>query len=96
MYRLILLAFLLPLTTNNSGFIPPLTHLHPWSSSHPRYLFPVGRYISILPVIPVTLHLGPQEAPETPRHPQDARLPPDPIPKFSSPDLQAADLTLYK
>uniref|UniRef100_A0A8C5BPE3 Sterol regulatory element-binding protein cleavage-activating protein n=1 Tax=Gadus morhua TaxID=8049 RepID=A0A8C5BPE3_GADMO len=54
------------------------------------------RYISILPVIPVTLHLGPQEAPETPRHPQDARLPPDPIPKFSSPDLQAADLTLYK
>uniref|UniRef100_A0A8K9UT05 Sterol regulatory element-binding protein cleavage-activating protein n=1 Tax=Oncorhynchus mykiss TaxID=8022 RepID=A0A8K9UT05_ONCMY len=33
------------------------------------------RYISILPVIPVTLHLSPREAIET-RHPQDTRHPP--------------------
>uniref|UniRef100_A0A672Z6N1 Sterol regulatory element-binding protein cleavage-activating protein n=1 Tax=Sphaeramia orbicularis TaxID=375764 RepID=A0A672Z6N1_9TELE len=51
------------------------------------------RYISILPVIPVTLHLSPQEAIET-RHPQDTRHPPPPIPKVSA-DLQT-DLTLYK
>lgn len=51
------------------------------------------RYISILPVIPVTLHLSPQEAIET-RHPQDTRHPPPPIPKVSV-DLQT-DLTLYK
>ncbi|XP_062321506.1 sterol regulatory element-binding protein cleavage-activating protein isoform X1 [Osmerus eperlanus] len=50
------------------------------------------RYISILPVIPVTLHLNPQEAIET-RHPQDTRHPSPPIPKAS--DLQT-DLTLYK
>ncbi|KAJ3597345.1 hypothetical protein NHX12_000873 [Muraenolepis orangiensis] len=54
------------------------------------------RYISILPVIPVTLHLSPQEATlETQRHPQDNHHPPPPIPKLSPPDLQA-DLTLYK
>uniref|UniRef100_A0A7N8WQ78 Sterol regulatory element-binding protein cleavage-activating protein n=1 Tax=Mastacembelus armatus TaxID=205130 RepID=A0A7N8WQ78_9TELE len=52
------------------------------------------RYISILPVIPVTVHLSPQEAIET-RHPQDTRHPPPPpIPKVSA-DLQT-DLTLYK
>ncbi|XP_067365442.1 sterol regulatory element-binding protein cleavage-activating protein isoform X6 [Channa argus] len=51
------------------------------------------RYISILPVIPVTLHLSPQKAIET-RHPQDTRHPPPPIPKVSA-DLQT-DLTLYK
>ncbi|KAM7382928.1 hypothetical protein PAMP_002623 [Pampus punctatissimus] len=51
------------------------------------------RYISILPVIPVTLHLSPQDAIET-RHPQDTRHPPPPIPKVSA-DLQT-DLTLYK
>lgn len=52
------------------------------------------RYISILPVIPVTLHLSPQEAMDT-RHPQDTRHPPPPpIPKVSV-DLQA-DITLYK
>lgn len=53
----------------------------------------VFRYISILPVIPVTVHLSPQEAIET-RHPQDTRHPPAPIPKVSA-DLQT-DLTLYK
>uniref|UniRef100_A0A665THY3 Sterol regulatory element-binding protein cleavage-activating protein n=1 Tax=Echeneis naucrates TaxID=173247 RepID=A0A665THY3_ECHNA len=51
------------------------------------------RYISILPVIPVTVHLSPQEAIET-RHPQDTRHPPLPVPKVSA-DLQT-DLTLYK
>ncbi|KAM6967692.1 sterol regulatory element-binding protein cleavage-activating protein [Aplochiton taeniatus] len=50
------------------------------------------RYISILPVIPVTLHLSPQEAIEM-RHPQDTRHPPPPIPDV--PHLQT-DLTLYK
>lgn len=51
------------------------------------------RYISILPVIPVTVHVSPQEAVET-RHPQDTRHPPPPIPKLPA-DLQT-DLTLYK
>uniref|UniRef100_A0A3B4ZWQ5 Sterol regulatory element-binding protein cleavage-activating protein n=1 Tax=Stegastes partitus TaxID=144197 RepID=A0A3B4ZWQ5_9TELE len=51
------------------------------------------RYISILPVIPVTVHLSPQEAIET-RHPQDTRHPPPHIPKVAA-DLQT-DLTLYK
>ncbi|XP_056141806.1 sterol regulatory element-binding protein cleavage-activating protein [Lampris incognitus] len=52
------------------------------------------RYISILPIIPVTLQLTPQEALET-RHPQDTRHPPPPpFPKVST-DLQT-DLTLYK
>ncbi|CAB1334338.1 unnamed protein product [Coregonus sp. 'balchen'] len=50
------------------------------------------RYISILPVIPVTLHLSPREAIET-RHPQDTRHPPPPTLKTN--DLPA-DLTLYK
>ncbi|CDQ72498.1 unnamed protein product [Oncorhynchus mykiss] len=50
------------------------------------------RYISILPVIPVTLHLSPREAIET-RHPQDTRHPPPPSLKTN--DLPA-DLTLYK
>ncbi|KAM9723149.1 sterol regulatory element-binding protein cleavage-activating protein isoform 3-T3 [Menidia menidia] len=51
------------------------------------------RYISILPVIPVTVHVSPQEAIET-RHPQDTRHPPPLVPKVSA-DLQT-DLTLYK
>ncbi len=51
------------------------------------------RYISILPVIPVTVHLSPQDAIDT-RHPQDTRHPPPTIPKVSA-DLQT-DLTLYK
>uniref|UniRef100_A0A8C6U8E9 Sterol regulatory element-binding protein cleavage-activating protein n=1 Tax=Neogobius melanostomus TaxID=47308 RepID=A0A8C6U8E9_9GOBI len=52
------------------------------------------RYISILPVIPLTLHLSPQEAMDT-RHPQDTRHPPPPpIPKVSA-DFQT-DITLYK
>ncbi|XP_016313776.1 sterol regulatory element-binding protein cleavage-activating protein-like [Sinocyclocheilus anshuiensis] len=50
------------------------------------------RYISILPVIPVTLHLSPQEAIDT-RHPQDTHHAPPPSIKTS--DLQT-DLTLYK
>nr|XP_057909290.1 sterol regulatory element-binding protein cleavage-activating protein isoform X2 [Doryrhamphus excisus] len=50
------------------------------------------RYISILPVIPVTLHLSPQEAIDA-RHPQDTQRPLPPIPKVT--DLQT-DLTLYK
>uniref|UniRef100_A0A8C2G2J3 SREBF chaperone n=1 Tax=Cyprinus carpio TaxID=7962 RepID=A0A8C2G2J3_CYPCA len=50
------------------------------------------RYISILPVIPVTLHLSPQEAIDT-RHPQDTHHAPPPSIKTS--DLQT-NLTLYK
>uniref|UniRef100_A0A6Q2YR78 Sterol regulatory element-binding protein cleavage-activating protein n=1 Tax=Esox lucius TaxID=8010 RepID=A0A6Q2YR78_ESOLU len=50
------------------------------------------RYISILPVIPVTLYLSPQEAMDT-RHPQDTRHPPPPRLHISDPP---ADLTLYK
>uniref|UniRef100_A0A673W2N8 Sterol regulatory element-binding protein cleavage-activating protein n=1 Tax=Salmo trutta TaxID=8032 RepID=A0A673W2N8_SALTR len=50
------------------------------------------RYISILPVIPVTLHLSPREAIET-RHPQDTRHPPPPSLKTNE---LPADLTLYK
>uniref|UniRef100_A0A8D3DWS8 Sterol regulatory element-binding protein cleavage-activating protein n=1 Tax=Scophthalmus maximus TaxID=52904 RepID=A0A8D3DWS8_SCOMX len=52
------------------------------------------RYISILPIIPITVHLSPHEAIET-RHPQDPRHPPPPIPPRVSADLQT-DLTLYK
>lgn len=52
-----------------------------------------SRYISILPVIPVTVHVSPQEAVET-RHPQDTRHPPPPIRKLPA-ELQT-DLTLYK
>ncbi|XP_072316020.1 sterol regulatory element-binding protein cleavage-activating protein isoform X1 [Eucyclogobius newberryi] len=53
------------------------------------------RYISILPVIPLTLHLSPQEAMDT-RHPQDTRHPPPPpIPPKVPADLQT-DITLYK
>ncbi|XP_042079895.1 sterol regulatory element-binding protein cleavage-activating protein isoform X3 [Haplochromis burtoni] len=51
------------------------------------------RYISILPVIPITVHLTPQEAIDA-RHPQDTRHPQPPILKVSA-DLQT-DLTLYK
>lgn len=50
------------------------------------------RYISILPVIPVTLHLSPQEAIDT-RHPQDTHHAPPP--SIKTLDLQT-DLTLYK
>ncbi|MCJ8745403.1 hypothetical protein PDJAM_G00129750 [Pangasius djambal] len=49
------------------------------------------RYISILPVIPVTLHLSPQEAIET-RHPQDTQH----APRVSARAAQLqTDLTLY-
>ncbi|XP_077383194.1 sterol regulatory element-binding protein cleavage-activating protein [Festucalex cinctus] len=51
------------------------------------------RYISILPVIPVAIHLSPQEAIEG-RHPQDTQHPLPPIPKVAA-DFQT-DLTLYK
>ncbi|CAF91877.1 unnamed protein product [Tetraodon nigroviridis] len=51
------------------------------------------RYISILPVIPVSVLVTPQEAVET-RHPQDTRHPPPPVPNLPA-DLQT-DLTLYK
>uniref|UniRef100_A0A3B1IHL8 Sterol regulatory element-binding protein cleavage-activating protein n=1 Tax=Astyanax mexicanus TaxID=7994 RepID=A0A3B1IHL8_ASTMX len=50
------------------------------------------RYISILPVIPVTLHLSPQEAVEM-RHPQDTQHAPRTSAKTT--DIQT-DLTLYK
>ncbi|XP_060717403.1 sterol regulatory element-binding protein cleavage-activating protein isoform X2 [Tachysurus vachellii] len=50
------------------------------------------RYISILPVIPVTLHLSPQEAVEM-RHPQDTQH----APRVSARTTQLqTDLTLYK
>lgn len=56
------------------------------------------RYISILPVIPVTLHLSPQEALET-RHPQDTRHSPRPelnLPPGPHGTILQTDLTLYK
>ncbi|KAG9345081.1 hypothetical protein JZ751_009622 [Albula glossodonta] len=56
------------------------------------------RYISILPVIPVTLHLSPQEALET-RHPQDTRHQPPPqlsLPPGPGGTILQTDLTLYK
>lgn len=67
---------------------------------------PGPRYISLLPVIPVTLHLNPREALEG-RHPQDGRSawpPPQPGPGGlweASPKgpgvVQAhGDITLYK
>ncbi|KAF5898299.1 sterol regulatory element-binding protein cleavage-activating protein, partial [Clarias magur] len=50
------------------------------------------RYISILPVIPLTLHLSPQEAVEM-RHPQDTQH----APRVSARTTQLqTDLTLYK
>uniref|UniRef100_A0A3Q2ZDL0 Sterol regulatory element-binding protein cleavage-activating protein n=1 Tax=Kryptolebias marmoratus TaxID=37003 RepID=A0A3Q2ZDL0_KRYMA len=65
-----------------------------WPSLFSYYNITLAKkYISILPVIPVTIHLSPQEAIDT-RHPQDTRHPPPPIPKVSA-DLQT-DLTLYK
>lgn len=67
--------------------------LSPPQPPHPHFLLPSSRYISILPVIPVTVHVSPQEAVET-RHPQDTRHPPPPIPKLPA-ELQT-DLTLYK
>lgn len=52
----------------------------------------VRRYISILPVIPVTLHLSSQEAIEM-RHPQDTQH----APRVSARTAQLqTDLTLYK
>ncbi|GAB1294725.1 Sterol regulatory element-binding protein cleavage-activating protein [Apodemus speciosus] len=64
------------------------------------------RYISLLPVIPVTLHLNPQEALEG-RHPQDGRsawAPPEPLPaglweagpKGPGGAQTHGDITLYK
>ncbi|XP_066547581.1 sterol regulatory element-binding protein cleavage-activating protein [Amia ocellicauda] len=55
------------------------------------------RYISILPVIPVSLYLSAQEALET-RHPQDTRLPQTPLAGSPGPPPvpAQADLTLYK
>ncbi|XP_028835659.1 sterol regulatory element-binding protein cleavage-activating protein [Denticeps clupeoides] len=68
-------------------------YLRQWPSLFSYYNITLAkRYISILPVIPVTLHLSPQEAIET-RHPQDTRHQPPPIPR--TPDQQN-DLTLYK
>uniref|UniRef100_A0A3B3QHK4 Sterol regulatory element-binding protein cleavage-activating protein n=1 Tax=Paramormyrops kingsleyae TaxID=1676925 RepID=A0A3B3QHK4_9TELE len=56
------------------------------------------RYISFLPVIPVTFHLSPQEALET-RHPHDTHHAPPP-PSSTAPDREGpppqGDLTLYK
>uniref|UniRef100_A0A3Q3JAP9 Sterol regulatory element-binding protein cleavage-activating protein n=1 Tax=Monopterus albus TaxID=43700 RepID=A0A3Q3JAP9_MONAL len=70
-----------------------LSYRH-WPSLFSYYNITLAkRYISILPVIPVTVHLSPQEAIET-RHPQDTRHPPPPIVKVSA-DIQT-DLTLYK
>lgn len=64
------------------------------------------RYISLLPVIPVTLHLNPREALEG-RHPQDGRsawAPPEPLPaglweagpKGPGGAQTHGDITLYK
>ncbi|XP_032415290.1 sterol regulatory element-binding protein cleavage-activating protein isoform X1 [Xiphophorus hellerii] len=65
-----------------------------WPSLFSYYNITLAKkYISLLPVIPVTIHLSPQEAIDT-RHPQDTRHPPPPIPKVSA-DIQT-DLTLYK
>ncbi|MEQ2164749.1 hypothetical protein GOODEAATRI_010004 [Goodea atripinnis] len=65
-----------------------------WPSLFSYYNITLAKkYISLLPVIPVTIHLSPQEAIDT-RHPQDTRHPPPLIPKASA-DTQT-DLTLYK
>lgn len=67
---------------------------------------PCPRYISLLPVIPVTLHLNPREALEG-RHPQDSQSawpPPQPGPGGlweagpRGPGMAQAhgDVTLYK
>ncbi|XP_062395530.1 LOW QUALITY PROTEIN: sterol regulatory element-binding protein cleavage-activating protein [Sardina pilchardus] len=69
-----------------------LSYRH-WPSLFSYYNITLAKkYISILPVIPVTLHVTPQEAMEM-RHPQDTRHAPPPHPR--APDLQT-DLTLYK
>ncbi|XP_076137054.1 sterol regulatory element-binding protein cleavage-activating protein isoform X1 [Alosa pseudoharengus] len=69
-----------------------LSYRH-WPSLFSYYNITLAKkYISILPVIPVTLHVTPQEAIEM-RHPQDTRHAPPPHPR--APDLQT-DLTLYK
>ncbi|XP_063054727.1 sterol regulatory element-binding protein cleavage-activating protein isoform X2 [Engraulis encrasicolus] len=69
-----------------------LSYRH-WPSLFSYYNITLAKkYISILPVIPVTLHVTPQEAVEM-RHPQDTRHAPPPHPR--APDLQT-DLTLYK
>ncbi|XP_069051082.1 sterol regulatory element-binding protein cleavage-activating protein isoform X2 [Lepisosteus oculatus] len=52
------------------------------------------RYISILPVIPVSLYLSAHDALEA-RHPQDTRHP-QPPPASPAPPSTQADLTLYK
>lgn len=72
------------------------------------FLPPSCRYISILPAIPVTLYLNPQEALEV-RHPQEAnryhpflassgaKLGAAAQPDQASPKLQGhRDVTLYK
>ncbi|XP_077453989.1 sterol regulatory element-binding protein cleavage-activating protein [Stigmatopora argus] len=65
-----------------------------WPSLFSYYNITLAKkYISILPVIPVTIHLSPQEAIEG-RHPQDTKVPLLPLPKVAA-DLQT-DLTLYK
>lgn len=60
------------------------------------------RYISILPAIPVTLYLNPQEALEV-RHPQEASRyqpflagKPEPQPEHSAQPRGHQDVTLYK
>lgn len=64
-----------------------------WPSLFSYYNITLAKsYISILPVIPVTLHLSPQEAIEM-RHPQDTQHAPRSSPKTA--DIQT-DLTLYK
>ncbi|XP_057691011.1 sterol regulatory element-binding protein cleavage-activating protein isoform X1 [Corythoichthys intestinalis] len=65
-----------------------------WPSLFSYYNITLAKkYISILPVIPVTIHLSPQEAIDG-RHPQDTKFTFPPIPKVAA-DLQT-DLTLYK
>ncbi|KAL4617166.1 sterol regulatory element-binding protein cleavage-activating protein isoform X2 [Arapaima gigas] len=75
-----------------------LSYRH-WPSLFSYYNITLAkRYISILPVIPVTFHLTPQEALET-RHPQDTRHAPPPHTGPASNSHGAAlqtDLTLYK
>ncbi|XP_031432256.1 sterol regulatory element-binding protein cleavage-activating protein [Clupea harengus] len=69
-----------------------LSYRH-WPSLFSYYNITLAKkYISILPVIPVTLHVTSQEAIEM-RHPQDTRHAPPLHPR--APDLQT-DLTLYK
>ncbi|NXR87442.1 SCAP protein, partial [Hypocryptadius cinnamomeus] len=70
-----------------------------WPALFSYYNITLAKYISILPAIPVTLYLNPQEALET-RHPQEASrsqpfLDAAPQPERAAPPRAHQDVTLY-